>query len=187
MPQKRFTGPSRRQVLVVAATSGIVAAGALLVTNLPLFHSGMAMQQTAHTTMQMQMAPQGTATKPQQQQNPQKQTTTPQGTMQPTQTGTVIGSTTLAVNSRQPFSNPADGKRSLLIHLPNGNFVAYKRACTHVGVSVDYDPGTHTLICPAHGAIFDPMKNGAVLQGPATFPLPMVEIQVKSDGTITTR
>jgi hypothetical protein len=57
---------------------------------------------------------------------------------QPTQpapipTGTVIGSTTQATNSAVSFTNPTDGQGSLLIHLPNGKFVACERACTHQG------------------------------------------------------
>jgi Rieske Fe-S protein len=54
-------------------------------------------------------------------------------------------------------------------------------------VLVAYDPQTHTLVCPAHGAIFDPAQGGRVLHGPATRPLPQVTIHVNSDGTITTR
>ena len=42
----------------------------------------------------------------------------------PPHTGTVIGYTNQATNSAKSFSNPADGQGSLLIHLPNGNFVA---------------------------------------------------------------
>jgi len=68
--------------------------------------------------------------------------------------------------------------------LPNGTLVAYERACTHVGVSVDYNSKTHMLVCPAHGAIFDPAHGGRVLQGPATRPLPQVPLRPGSDGTI---
>jgi len=109
-----------------------------------------------------------------------KQQITPTGNM-----GTMIGSTNLAKNTAMDFVNPADGKASMLIHLANGNFVAYGRACTHVGVYVNYDPATRLLVCPAHGAIFDPAQGGAVLQGPATRPLPKVTIHVNTDGMIT--
>ena len=96
-----------------------------------------------------------------------------------------IGLTSQARNSARTFANPRDGQQSLLIHLPDGSFVAYERACTHRGVYVDYDPGTRRLVCPAHGAIFDPAQAGQVLQGPATTPLPAVPLQVQADGTIT--
>ncbi|MBX5451898.1 protein kinase domain-containing protein [Thermogemmatispora sp.] len=100
--------------------------------------------------------------------------------------GKVIGTTALALNSAQAFTNPADGKQGLLIHLPSGTFAAYSRSCTHEGVAVNYDPATHLLVCPAHGAIFDPAKKGSVVQGPATTPLPQIMIRVNADGSITT-
>jgi serine/threonine protein kinase len=114
-----------------------------------------------------------------------KPTQPPQPTPTP-QTGPVIGSTSQPVNTSKSFRNPADGNGSLLIHLPNSNFVACEMACTHEGVNVYYDAGTHQLVCPAHGAIFDPANGFSVLQGPANTPLPGVSIHVNGDGTITT-
>jgi nitrite reductase/ring-hydroxylating ferredoxin subunit len=110
---------------------------------------------------------------------------TPKPTQPPTHNGTVIGSTSLGTNSAKSFTNPADGHSSLLVHLPNGNFVACERACTHAGVPVDYDSGSHQFVCPAHGAIFDP-ASGSHLSGPGSGPLRSVPITVNSDGTITT-
>jgi serine/threonine protein kinase len=89
-----------------------------------------------------------------------------------------------ALNSARIFTNPKDGKLGLLVRLPNGTFVAYERACTHVGVAVEYNTKTHMLVCPAHGAIFDPAHGGRVVLGPATRPLPQVPVHAKSDGTI---
>jgi serine/threonine protein kinase/Rieske Fe-S protein len=100
-------------------------------------------------------------------------------------TGTVVAEQTLAKNSAAQFTNPADKESSLLVHLPNGKFVAYEQACTHQGVAVNYDPKTQMFVCPAHGAIFDPAKGGAVVQGPATTPIATVKISVNADGTIT--
>jgi len=104
----------------------------------------------------------------------------------PSHTGTVIGYTSQATNSAKSFSNPADGQGSLLIRLPNGNFVACERACTHVGVAVNYDSGSHQLLCPAHGAIFDPLNGFSHISGPGNGPLPGISIRVNGDGTITT-
>jgi serine/threonine protein kinase len=104
----------------------------------------------------------------------------------PQHTGTVIGHTNMATNSSVSFTNPADGQASLLIHLGNGNFVACERACTHAGVPVNYDSGSGQLVCPAHGAIFNPANAFSVVQGPATRSLPSVSIRVNGDGTITT-
>jgi serine/threonine protein kinase len=123
---------------------------------------------------------------------------TPQPTPKPTQppptptptppqhTGTVIGHTNMPTNSSVSFTNPTDGQGSLLMHLSNGNFVACERPCTHVGVPVNYDPGSGQLVCPAHGAIFDPLNGFSHIQGPGNGPLPGVSIRINADGTITT-
>jgi serine/threonine protein kinase len=125
-------------------------------------------------------------------------TQTPQTTPKPTQapptptptppqhTGTVIGHTNMSTNSSVSFTNPADGQGSLLIRLSNGNFVACERACTHQGVPVNYDSGTQTLVCPAHGAVFNPSSGFSHVQGPGNGPLAGVSIRVNADGTITT-
>ena len=104
----------------------------------------------------------------------------------PAHSGMVIGHTNQAINTAQGFTNPADGHGSLLVHLPNSNFVAYEKACTHEGVAVYYDGNSHLLVCPAHGAQFDPANGGKVVQGPANSPLPNVAIRVNADGSITT-
>jgi Rieske Fe-S protein len=93
----------------------------------------------------------------------------------------------LAANSSRAFINPADTGASLLIRLATGNFVACERACTHQGVAVNYDPQSKMLICPAHGAIFDPQNGFAHVSGPGNGPLTSVAIRVNGDGTITTR
>ena len=92
----------------------------------------------------------------------------------------------LARNAAIDFVNPVNNKPSVLVHLTNGNFVAYDRACTHQGVYLQYDSTMQLLVCPAHGATFDPAKGGAVRQGPATEPLQAIPIHVKADGTIVT-
>jgi serine/threonine protein kinase len=113
----------------------------------------------------------------------------PTPTPTPSHTGTVIGHTNMPKNSSVSFTNPADGQGSFLIHLGNGNFVACERACTHVGVPVNYDPGSGHLVCPAHGAVFNPLNGLSYVPGsgpPGLSPLHNVTIRVNSDGTITT-
>jgi thiosulfate dehydrogenase [quinone] large subunit len=67
----------------------------------------------------------------------------------------------------------------LLVHLPDGRFVAYDAVCTHAGCTVEYDPTQHHLACPCHGAVFDPAHGAQVLAGPA--PQPLAPLQVKID------
>lgn len=116
---------------------------------------------------------------------PKKPTVPPRPTA-PARAGTVIGSTALATNDSLRFVNPADGAASLLIHLASGRFVSCQRACTHQGILVNYDPASKMLVCPAHGAIFDPQNHFSHVSGPGSGPLATVPIQVNGDGTITT-
>jgi cytochrome b6-f complex iron-sulfur subunit len=70
------------------------------------------------------------------------------------------------------------GNPAVLVHLDNGDFVAYSAVCTHQGCTVAYKEGN--LACPCHGSIFDPADGAAVVSGPAQRPLP--EIPVKVEG-----
>jgi nitrite reductase/ring-hydroxylating ferredoxin subunit len=200
-----------RRRLVKLVVVGTVAAGVLGIGGLSFENflrsvrqspSGIASlpatgsTQTTQSTQSTQQTTQGTTpgvTPTQGTQTPQPSPTVhatptpkPTPTPPPSHTGTVIGYTNQATNSAKTFTNPADGQSSLLIHLGNGNFVAGERACTHVGVPIDYDSGSQQLVCPAHSAVFDPLNGFAHLSGPGNGPLPTVKIRVNPDGTITT-
>jgi Rieske Fe-S protein len=58
--------------------------------------------------------------------------------------------------------------------------VGLNAICTHNGCTVKQE--SEGLLCPCHGALFD-SKNGAVLRGPAAYPLERVVVR-ESDGTI---
>jgi cytochrome b6-f complex iron-sulfur subunit len=64
-----------------------------------------------------------------------------------------------------------------------GQFVAFSASCTHRGVTVNAEPGSTTLICPAHGSQFNG-ATGQVLHGPAKEPLPSVPV-ASADGVLT--
>lgn len=108
-----------------------------------------------------------------------------------TTTGASSGSTIAQVsqvanNSSVSFTLASNGDPGILVRLNSGQFVAYDATCTHAGCPVNYDPGSQLLICPCHGAQFDPSKSAAVVQGPAGTPLTNVPIQVdNSTGNIT--
>jgi Rieske Fe-S protein len=70
------------------------------------------------------------------------------------------------------------GNPAVLVHLKNGDFVAYSAVCTHQGCTVAYKNGQ--LACPCHGSVYDPAKGAEVVAGPAPKPLP--EISVKVEG-----
>ena len=76
------------------------------------------------------------------------------------------------------FTDPASGDPSVVIKLHNGTFVAFDAVCTHAGCTVRYVQRYDALLCPCHGAAFDPNQHGAVLQGPTSVPLTELPIQV---------
>lgn len=108
-------------------------------------------------------------------------------------TSTSTGATQIATvsqvsaNSSATFTLASNGDQGVLVHLPSGSFVAYDATCTHAGCPVQYDPSSKLLLCPCHGAAFDPAQGAAVVQGPADTPLTSVPIHVDtSTGAITT-
>jgi cytochrome b6-f complex iron-sulfur subunit len=70
------------------------------------------------------------------------------------------------------------GNPAVLIHLDNGDFVAYSAVCTHQDCEVPYKNGQ--LVCPCHGSVFDPADGAAVVTGPAQSPLPEIPVKVQN-------
>ena len=104
-----------------------------------------------------------------------------------TSSGNVIAQVSaVPTNSATTFTIPSNGDPGVLVHLNNGQFVAYDATCTHAGCPVSYDPTSQLLQCPCHGAAFDPAKNAEVVNPPASTPLTSVQIKVDSaTGAIT--
>jgi thiosulfate dehydrogenase [quinone] large subunit len=87
-----------------------------------------------------------------------------------------------------PITAPAPlpaGDPAIVVALPNGTFAAFDALCTHEGCRVSYNTGSKILVCPCHGAEFDPANHAKVLGGPAPQPLLELPLVVNSkDGTI---
>lgn len=93
--------------------------------------------------------------------------------------GVAIAKTSdIAAGSGYHFINPNTQDDAWLIHLPDGNFVAFSAVCTHQGCSVNFDPSQELFICPCHGSEYDPTNNAAVVHPPAPKPLSKLQIRV---------
>ena len=85
------------------------------------------------------------------------------------------------------FRDPATGDPAYLLKLPDGSVVAYDAVCTHAGCTVRLRPGLRVLlVCPCHGAAFDPGHHAQPVAGPTDVPLARLPIRIDSaTGTIT--
>ena len=73
----------------------------------------------------------------------------------------------------------ANGAPAFLFRTKTGVF-AYSAICTHQGCTVDYFKAGKKLVCPCHGASFDPFNAGKVVSGEANFPLSKINVATKS-------
>jgi arsenite oxidase small subunit len=103
----------------------------------------------------------------------------------------IAGSKDIQSNDTLLFEYPHKDRPALLIHLPDGTFVAFDASCTHLGCQVHYDKtavkgwenNPQQSFCPCHGGVFDP-KTGNVLAGPAPRPLPKIKLEIDDQGEV---
>ena len=89
----------------------------------------------------------------------------------------------LPVGRAVGFQAPGVGS-AVLLRLANDRVLAYSRICTHAGCLVGYDSSAQLLICPCHGAEFDPSRGAEPIAGPASSPLEAVRVIVDSSGRV---
>lgn len=90
----------------------------------------------------------------------------------------------LPTNHALAVSDPKSGDPALIVRLSGSEVYAYDAVCTHAGCTVGYDPAQKLLVCPCHGAEFDPARNAAVVAGPAPQPLTRLPITTDRQGNI---
>jgi len=76
------------------------------------------------------------------------------------------------------FNDPLSGDPGVLVKLADGSIVAFDAICTHAGCTVEFDPSYDLLVCPCHGAAFDPAHDAQVVAGPTNQPLSPIPIHV---------
>lgn len=67
-----------------------------------------------------------------------------------------------------------DGRRCAVYRDDDGKLHAVDSTCTHLGCTVGFNDAERTWECPCHGSRF--ATDGSVLQGPATKPLPRIDL-----------
>jgi ubiquinol-cytochrome c reductase iron-sulfur subunit len=84
--------------------------------------------------------------------------------------------------------------RGNLNHVPEnkanmlGNLVAYSKICTHAGCPASlYQQQDNVLLCPCHQSQFNILDNARPIFGPATRRLPMLPLDIDSDGYLVAK
>ena len=75
-----------------------------------------------------------------------------------------------------------DGKNIVITQPQAGSFKAFTAVCTHQGCIVNSVSGG-TIDCPCHGSKFS-IKDGSVVNGPATSPLAAIPIKVEGTSIV---
>ena len=75
-----------------------------------------------------------------------------------------------------------DGKNIVVTQPEAGSFKAFTAVCTHQGCIVSTVSGG-TINCPCHGSRFS-IKDGSVVNGPATQPLAAIAIKVEGTSIV---
>jgi Rieske Fe-S protein len=108
--------------------------------------------------------------------------------------GTAAGATTasggapaaniLATTAQVPAGGGKiiDGKNIVITQPQAGSFKAFTAVCTHQGCIVNSVSGG-TIDCPCHGSKFS-IKDGSVVNGPATQPLAGIPIKVEGTSIV---
>ena len=92
----------------------------------------------------------------------------------------IIAASALPVGHAHYFNYPSPEDQAMLLHLPNGEFVAYSQKCTHLSCAVYYQPDQTRLYCPCHDGVFSPATGGPIA-GPPDRPLPRITLALQGD------
>lgn len=93
-------------------------------------------------------------------------------------TTNIIRTSKLKVGATHNFTTAKQGVPAILFRTKTGVF-AYSTICTHQGCTVIYNKSKKSLVCPCHGAQFDPLKGAKPIAAPAETPLAAIKVAIK--------
>ena len=98
--------------------------------------------------------------------------------------GSAPVATALAATSQVPDGGGKiiDAERIVITQPQSGSFKAFTAICTHEGCIVN-NVSNGTINCPCHGSKFS-IKDGSVVNGPASSPLAPVAIKVEGTSIV---
>jgi thiosulfate dehydrogenase (quinone) large subunit len=76
------------------------------------------------------------------------------------------------------FSDPATGDPAILLPPAERSVEAFSRVCTQASCLVPWDQADALLVCPCHGAEFDPSRGGRPIAGPAPTALERIPVTI---------
>lgn len=107
------------------------------------------------------------------------------GTSLPRSGAVRVGSTiSVPINHALVVTDPKTGDPAVVVRLSESEYYAYDAVCTHAGCTVGYDSAQELLVCPCHGAEYDPAQNAKVVAGPAPQPLARLPMTIDQQGNI---
>jgi cytochrome b6-f complex iron-sulfur subunit len=74
---------------------------------------------------------------------------------------------------------------AILIHTPQGKYVAFTAVCTHLGCTVQYRSDLHEIWCPCHNGMYS--LTGQNVSGPPPRPLTPYKVHVQGEDIVVSR
>ncbi len=81
------------------------------------------------------------------------------------------------------FTYPTKRRPLHMVRTGENEYVSYSQKCTHLSCAVYYSQASNRLECPCHQGFFS-IKDGAVLQGPPSRPLPRIVLETRGEQVI---